>query len=237
MIFAKTNSTKQEVNLNTMLFNSYSETAQIIAKAWNTQLAITVKPCTGTDANGIRQYAEDKSQMIVTSITPDNAICLVEGFEANVLPAIHNGDTASVSIVMGNIDQRKILTVGYDKNYAYFSIAVNLDSNGKAGTEIRHTFNKKEYLVDYNPSIGGAVEKSVEVELFNFMEKVKAVKDLSPVIAHSIKFNEMSRAAFSNNYNNNYTNNNTQANTQINTSGYQAQTTTTEDSDMGFLPF
>ena len=235
MLFGKSNNTKQEVNLNTMLYNSYSETAQIIAKAWNNQLSITVKPCVGTDANGVRQYAADNSQVIYTSITPENAICLVEGFETNVLPAIREGGTASTSIVMGSVEQRKVLTIGYDKNHAYFSIALNLDSEGKAGTEIRHVFNKKEYLVDYNPSIGNATEKSVEVELLNFMEKVKAVKDLSPIIAHSIKYNEMSRAAFANNMNNN-TQSNQNAQNNYN-SGYTANTTNTEGSDLSFLQF
>jgi len=234
MYYGKPTTTKQEVNLNTNLFTSFSDTAQINAGAWNNQLSIKVKPCVGTDANGMRQYAGDNSQIITTSITPQNAICLVEGFEANVLPAVRGEkESGSASIVMGNAEQRKILTVGYENNKAYFSIAINLDSNGKAGTEIRHTFNKKEYLVDYNPSTGNPTEKSVEVELFDFMNKIKSVKDLSPVIAHSIKYNEMNRASFANNYANN-----NQANTaQNDNSGYQAQTITTEGSDMSFLPF
>jgi hypothetical protein len=236
MLFGKPTTTKQEVNVNTNLYSSYSETAQLIAKAWNNQLSITIKPCVGTDANGVRQYAEDKSQFIITSITPENAICLVEGFEADVLPAVRGmKESGSASIAMGNIEQRKILTIGYDKDHSYLSIAVNLDANGKAGGEIRHIFNKKEYLIDYNPSVGNATEKVVEADLFNFMEKVRSVKDLSPIIAHSIKYNEASRASFASNYTNNANQNNT--NIQNDNSGYQAPVTTTEGSDMSFLPF
>lgn len=233
MFFAKGNNSNQQPNLNTALYTSYSETAQVIAGAWNTQLSVKIKPCVGQDASGIRQYAEDKSQIISTSITPENAITLIEGFEAVVLPAI-KGEKASgsASIVMGSADQRKILTVGYENGNAYLSIAVALDENGKAGGEIKHTFNKKSYLVDYNPAVGSPVEKSVEADLFNFIEKVKSVKDLAPVVAHSIKYNDMNRAAYSGGTTNNQTNATPSQN--VNT-GYQAPVTTS--TDMDFLPF
>lgn len=238
MFYSKANNTKQEVNLNTNFYTSYSETAQVNAGGWNKQLSVTIKPCVGQDANGIRQYAEDRSQVINTSITPENAICLVEGFEASVLPAVRGEKpSGSASIVMGGQDQRKILTVGYENGNAYLSIAVALDENGKAGGEIKHIFNKKSYLVDYNPSVGNAVEKSVEVDLFNFIEKVRSVKDLAPVVAHSIKYNEMNRTAFTGNSGNTngsaYQNNTNAQHTPV--GGYQAPESTS--TDMSFLPF
>lgn len=236
MFFAKGNNTKQEINLNTNFYTSYSETAQVTAGGWNNQLSIKIKPCVGQDANGIRQYAEDRSQIISTSITPENAICLTEGFDTVVLPAIRGErPSGSASIVMGTAEQRKVLTIGYEDGNAYLSIAVALDENGKAGGEIRHIFNKKNYLVDYSPSVGSHEEKSVEVDLFNFIDKVRAVKDLAPITAHSIKYNEMTRSAFTGNSNtagNNYSNN-TQSQTP--SSGYQAPVSTA--SDLDFLPF
>jgi hypothetical protein len=236
MFYAKANNTKQEVNVNTNFYTSYSDTAQVTVGGWNTQLSLKVKPCIGQDANGIRQYAEDKSQIVITSITPENALTLVAGFEAEVLPAV-NGEKESgaASIVMGNADQRKILTIGYADGNAYLSVAVALDETGKAGGEIKHTFSKKSYLVDYNPATGYPVEKIVEADLFNFMEKVRSVKDLAPVTAQSIKYNEMNRAAFSGNgggNTNTYQTNSTPA--QVNT-GYQAPVS--NSTDMDFLPF
>lgn len=238
MFYAKANNTKQEVNLNTNFYTSYSETAQVTAGGWNNQLSVKIKPCVGQDANGIRQYAEDKSQIVSTSITPENALALIEGFEAEVLPAI-KGEKSSgaASIVMGSAEQRKILTVGYSNGNAYLSVAVALDENGKAGGEIKHTFSKKTYLVDYNPSVGNPIEKSVESDLFNFIEKVRSVKDLAPITAHSIKYNELSRAAFSGNSSVANTNNyhsNVSTPSQGNT-GYQAPVTNSADLD--FLPF
>ena len=237
MFYNKATNTKQEVNLNTNLFNSYSETAQVTAGAWNNQLSVKIKPCVGQDANGIRQYAEDRSQVISTSITPENAIALIEGFEAQVLPAI-KGEKSSgaASIVMGNVDQRKVLTIGYENGNAYLALAVSLDENGKAGGEIRHTFNKKSYLVDYNPSVGNAVETIVEADLYNFMDKVRSVKDLAPVTAHAIKYHEMNTAAYSggkNVPNGNSYQNQVPAN---NTPSYQAPVSTANNMD-DFLPF
>ena len=234
MFYSKSTNTKQEINLNTNFYTSYSETAQVMAGGWNNQLSVKIKPCVGQDANGIRQYAEDKSQVISTSITPENAICLVEGFEKEVLPAVI-GEKArgSVSIVMGNADQRKILTVGYDNGAAYLSIAVSLDEAGRAGGEIRHTFNKKGYLSDYDPSVGNPTEHMVESDLFNFMDKVRAVKELAPVTAHAIKYNEMNRAAFTGNSN---ANTNYQNSIPTPTNSYQAPVSMA-GSDMDFLPF
>ena len=124
-MFFKSNNSRQEINLNTSLYTSFSETAQLNAGAWNKQLSINLKPCVGKDANGLRQYAEDRSQIISTSITPENAIALITGFEKEVLPAI-NGvkDNGSVSIVISadNGDARKILTVGYEDGIAYLSM-------------------------------------------------------------------------------------------------------------------
>ena len=236
MFYSKANNTKQEINLNTNFYTSYSETAQVTAGGWNNQLSVKIKPCVGQDANGIRQYAEDRSQIISTSITPENAICLIEGFEAQVLPAI-KGDksSGSASIVMGTAEQRKVLTVGYENGNAYLSIAVALDETGKAGGEIKHAFNKKSYLVDYKPEVGNAIEQSVEADLFNFMDKVRAVKDLAPVVAHSIKYNDMNRSAFSGN--NATTGNSYQNNSQNQSGGYQYQAPVTTTTDMDFLPF
>ena len=203
MFYGRNNQT-QGVNVNTNFYNSFSDTAQIIVGGWNQQLSIKVKPCVGKDANGVRQFAEDRSQILSTSITPDNALTLIEGFEKQVLPAIRGEKpSGSASIVMGNAESRKILTVGYENGNAYLSIATNLDNVGKAGSEIKHIFNKRSYLVDYIPEQGNANECFYEADLFNFMEKIKGAQNLIPMTAHSIKYNEASRAAYNGNNNGN----------------------------------
>ena len=230
-MFFKSNNSRQEINLNTSLYTSFSETAQLNAGAWNKQLSINLKPCVGKDANGLRQYAEDRSQIISTSITPENAIALITGFEKEVLPAI-NGvkDNGSVSIVISadNGDARKILTIGYEDGIAYLSIAIGINETGVASNVIKHTFNKRQYLTNYVSTSGSAEEIFVETDLINFMNKVYAVKDLSPIIAHSVKYNDMIKAAYQRT-NQNYQNSTPQQNFQANTTNVNSM----ED----FLPF
>ena len=230
-MFFKSNNSRQEINLNTSLYTSFSETAQLNAGAWNKQLSINLKPCVGKDANGLRQYAEDRSQIISTSITPENAIALIAGFEKEVLPAI-NGvkDNGSVSIVISadNGDARKILTVGYEDGIAYLSIAIGINETGVASNVIKHTFNKRQYLTNYVSTTGSAEEIVVETDLINFMNKVYAVKDLSPIIAHSVKYNDMIKAAYQRT-NQNYQNSTPQQN-------FQAKTTNVNSME-DFLPF
>ena len=179
-MFFRSNNSRQEINLNTNLYTSFSETAQLNVGAWNKQLSIQLKPCVGKDANGLRQYAEDKSQIINTSITPENAIALITGFEKEVLPAIK--------------------------------------------------FNKKMYLTDYVSSTGSAQEVIVETDLINFMNKVYSVKDLSPIIPHAIKYNDMVKAA----YQQKFSNQNYQNSTPNQT--FQANVTNVNNME-DFLPF
>lgn len=230
-MFFKSNNSRQEINLNTSLYTSFSETAQLNVGAWNKQLSINLKPCVGKDANGLRQYAEDRSQIISTSITPENAIALITGFEKEVLPAI-NGvkDNGSVSIVISadNGDARKILTIGYEDGIAYLSIAIGINETGVASNVIKHTFNKRQYLTNYVSTTGSAEEVFVETDLINFMNKVYAVKDLSPIVAHSVKYNDMIKAAYQRT-NQNYQNSTPQQNFQANTTNVNSM----ED----FLPF
>ena len=232
MFYSRTNSNRQEVNLNTNFFNSYSDTCHVQVGGWNQQLSVKFKPCVGTDANGIRTYAEDKSQIVSTSITNENALALIEGFEATVLPAIRGEkESGTVSIVMGSDDNRKVLTVGYKDGNAFISISIGLNEVGAAQQTITHTFNKKNYLEEYDPATGNAPEKSVEVELFSFMNKVRKVDDLIPVQAHSNRYYDMVRPVGSGGQSNTGFNNQRSAPQQ--NSGYQAPTTTA--SDMDFL--
>lgn len=236
-MFFRSNNSRQEINLNTNLYTSFSETAQLNVGAWNKQLSIQLKPCVGKDANGLRQYAEDKSQIINTSITPENAIALITGFEKEVLPAINGKkDSGSVSIIISpdNSEARKILTIGYEVGEedagAYLSIALGINETGVASNIIKHKFNKKMYLTDYVSSTGSAQEVIVETDLINFMNKVYSVKDLSPIIPHAIKYNDMVKAA----YQQKFSNQNYQNSTPNQT--FQANVTNVNNME-DFLPF
>ena len=191
MFYGAKTTNKQEVNVNTSFLVSFSDTAMLSVGAWNRNLSIQLKPCTGVNADGVKQYADDRSQYITTSITPDNAIALAEGFEKEILPCMRGEkESGAVSIVMGDADKRKVLTIYYEDGESYLGIATELDSVGKSQKELRHKFNKRSYLVDYNPMEGNAVEKFVDSDLISFMNKVREVEWLSPVIPHAIRYND-----------------------------------------------
>ena len=229
MFYSRTNQQRQEVNLNTNFFNSYSDTCHVQVGGWNQQLSVKFRPFVGTNADGICTYADDKNQIISTSITNENALALLEGFEASVLPAVRGEkESGTASIVMGTDDARKILTIGYKDGNAFISISIGLNEVGAAQQTITHVFNKKSYLEKYDPATGGAPEKSVEVELFSFMNKVRKVDDLVPMTAHSIRYYDTARPVNNSGFN--------KSSTPTQQTDYQAPTSTASSS-MDFLPF
>lgn len=231
----RTNNNGNGVNLNSKLYTSFSDTCMLTLTAWNTQLSIRVHPMNGVNADGIRQYAQDLSDCISTALTVENAIALLDGIETIILPAIkdksHTGDV-SVSVSMGSNDNRKVLTIKTDGTDVFFGIATNVSENGIADDTnvLWHKFNKRSYLIGYDNKTGSGEEIAVNTDFYNFVKKVETIYQLNSVVAHSINFHNMSKAAFSNpntGYNNN-NNNNGGFTSQTNT-GYQAPVTSSND--------
>ena len=82
MFFGKSNFGGNNINVNTNgLFQSYSDTSLVTVGAWNQQLSVKIRPAIGKDENGLTQYAQNKEQIINTSITQENAIVLVKAYE------------------------------------------------------------------------------------------------------------------------------------------------------------
>lgn len=219
------------VNVNTNFFISYSETSMIKVGGWNRQLSIKVHPATGKDANGLTQYVQDTNQVISTSITEDNAIALSTKYEE------YGGDKAvgekkplSISVPIGSAENRKVLTISYDGTDAYFELALNVNNNGVASQTIKHKFNKKPIVENYNATTGEGTEVQVETELINFMKKVSGVQNLVPMTAHSIKFNNALTSAYSQGINVGGTGGNQGNN------NYSAPSSNA-DPNMDFLPF
>lgn len=233
MFFRGSNNNNNGINVNTSFFTSYSDTAMVKLGGWNQQLSLKVHPFVGKDAEGVNQYAQDQSQLIITSITQDNAKILESGFEDNIKDAIKN-KTASkkYSISVGVNEKRKIISIFYDGKDAYLEVVTGVSENGIASDEnvLRHKFNKKSCLVDYDYKDGSGVEQEIEVEFLNFMDKIKSAKDLTPIVAHSIQYSNAVRNSFKGR------NNNQHNNIGENTS-YSAPVTSNLSDNMDFLPF
>lgn len=196
MFYPKSNNNSNGVNVNTTLFTSYSDVAMVVVGGWNKQLSIKVYPATGKDASGLTQYVQEQSQIIITSLTQEKAISFWESYVKEVKPAVEKKEAKKVSIPVGKEDSFKVLSVGFDGTDAYLEIALNVDASGVSHNVIKHKFNKITTTVDYNPETGAGVDKVIEGELESFMNKVEFAKFLSPIIAHSINYNNANKAAY-----------------------------------------
>ena len=85
------------VNVNTRLYTSYSDTAMVVMGAWNSQLSLKVHPFKGLNADGVRQYAQDNTEIINTSITIDNAHALIEAIDNTFDAAVKERRISSYS--------------------------------------------------------------------------------------------------------------------------------------------
>lgn len=221
MFFGKSNE-KSDVSVNTTFYTSYSSTCLLTVGGWNRNLTVKFAPAVGKDSNGLTQYSTDNANIVNTVIREDNAIALLEGFKNIIEPAIKNGTDKDnrVSITMGQDDKRKCLTIGYDGKDAYVEICVGVKDDGTAddANTIRHVFNKKSYMVDYNHNDGSGEEVVTEADFFNFMKKIEKSQELVPMTAHSVKYSKACQKTYGkqSNYNsNNSSDNNYQSPTNV----------------------
>ena len=222
------------VNVNTKLYTSYSDACMVTIGGWNMNLSVKFHPFKGVNADGVRQYAQDNSEVISTSLTVDNTTALLKGIKEEINPAIEGKKAASVSVPMGAGDNRKMLTVSTDGEKVLLSIAIHVDENGIASAEnvLTHQFNTKDYMKGYDPSNGNGDIVTVNADYINFVKKLESIYDIAPVIPHAINYNNAVKASFSNK----------QASNNQNVSGsasssYDAPTTNYTGDMADFLPF
>ena len=205
------NNNGNAVNVNTHFFNSYSETSLLRVGGWNQQLSIRLQPATGKDSSGVTMYAQDQSQILSTSLSQDSAIVLYDGFKKEIEPCL-DAHIASkkISTQVSNGDTKKIISIYYDGNDAYLEIATSVNDQNITTDQnvITHKFNKRTYMVNYDYHTGQATEtKTIESDFLNFMDKVEKVKDMTPVVVHTMKYANAVKNTFSNNNNQNTGNN------------------------------
>ena len=201
------NNNGNAINANTHFFNSYSETSLLRVGGWNQQLSIRLQPATGKDSSGVTMYAQDQSQILSTSLSQDSAIVLYDGFKKEIEPCL-DAHIASkkISTQVSNGDTKKIISIYYDGNDAYLEIATSVNDQNITTDQnvITHKFNKRTYMVNYDYHTGQVTEtKTIESDFLNFMDKVKKVKDMTPVVVHTMKYANAVKNTFSNNNQNN----------------------------------
>lgn len=184
------------VSTNCMV--SYGDTTKLTVSYWNTQLSIKMAPCVGVNEDGLRSYADDKSQIIMTALTPDNLYSLKEAFASMLKPAIDAGTASSISVTVGNAPSKKIVTIGYDGTDMFIAITVNVDDRGIGNAGLTHKFKKTGIIKDYDPSIGVSDTKNIESEFAKFWSFVDGCYFATTgAIAHANRYSDATRASFS----------------------------------------
>ena len=198
MFIGRVNNNTNTVNVNTKLFTSYSDTCMLTVGAWNTQLSLKFHPAKGQNADGVRQYAQDKSEIISTSLTIDNASVLLRGIKDKLEDAIKNKKAEKISIPISSGENKKILTLGYDGTNTFVSITIGVSEDGTAPetNELVHKFNQRSYFVGYDVTTGTGDQVVTESDYDNFVEMLKGIYDLVPTNAHSINYNSSLRQNF-----------------------------------------
>lgn len=231
MFGVKPNNNGNGVNVNTALFSSYSDTCKVTIGAWNLQLSVKFHPFKGVNADGIRQYAQDNSEIVNTALTIDNTITLLEAIKKDFEPALAAGEAKEVSVLIGSGNNRKMLSVQTDGTDVFLVIYVNVQEDGTVQNPeqnmLKHKFNKREYMVGYNCTTGSGEQKTVNADYENFVKKLESIYDLAPATAHAINYSNAVKSAGSNR----------QAANMNAAPQYSAPTTTYNGGDMGFLPF
>lgn len=202
-------------SVTTRLYTSYSDTASLVVSAWNEQISIRLSPLKGRTAEGIRQYSNDNNECIITALSMDNVTALLEGIHQVILPAINENKSANVTVITSSGQAKKTLVIATNSNEVTLTVYVGVNDNNIADPNncIYHTFNKKEYISNYNPIDGSGKPIIVESDFIGFMRKLDEVYKLSSAIVHAFKKNEAYKNAYSgskNNYssgNNNYQSN------------------------------
>lgn len=232
MFMGKATNNNNGVNVNSALYTSYSDACMVKVSAWNTNLSIKFHPMKGVNADGIRQYAQDNTEIISTSLTVDNTSALLEAIKNKFASAVEEKREESVSVVMGAAENRKVLTLKTDGNDIYLSIAIGVNDQGitNSNNVLTHTFNKKEYIVGYDPTTGSGEKVFANADYDNFVEKLKDIYKLTAATAHAINYNNALKSSFSNK--------SAMTNNMNTNPGYSAPSINYSGSDMGdFLPF
>lgn len=189
------------VNVNTAVCSYYSDSCQLKVSLWNDKFSIKFAPLKGINADGLRMYAQDRADIISTSLSSDNIIALNEGIDNVIMPALENGAEAEISVTISSGENRKVLTIKTTANKDVLMILyLGVSDNGVAtGDKIQHLFNKREYMTSYNPETGENTAIEVNTDFINFKDKLESFRKTTAATSHAIKYDNAIGATFKNN--------------------------------------
>ena len=234
-------------NVNTTFKMMFSDLSSLNIGGWNQQLSLKIVPSTGVDANGMRQY--DQNRRASTALYPEKAIALAKGIKEVLIPAMEKVKAGedleaplAVSVSMGSNEKKNVLSVEYKKDeqgipHFYLTLCQMLrpDNTVDPQNVYSYKFGTAAYVVGYN-QVTGAYDKEekVESEFDVFYQILGRATDILPIAAHGVRYSNSIGSKFT-------PNNNQQSNSGYSTASaanafYEAPVTSFSGSEMG-LPF
>ena len=106
--FNNNSSFNRQRSITTNYQTFFGNDSKLTLAGWNDRLSIKIAPTKGMNPDGLRMYASDISEILTTAFSKEAAISLLEGIAAKIIPALENKENASVGIITGVNETKKL---------------------------------------------------------------------------------------------------------------------------------
>ena len=191
MAYNNNNRRSVSTNIKTL----YGDTASMSLSYWNDMISIKLNPCTGTNADGIRQY--DRNRSFSTALSIQKSKALVDLIEENILPLIKSVSEGNklerpvnVAVQCGAKKAMVIIQYSNDDRGKPFVCLYGYTSSNDDGTceqqnMYAYKFGKTSVIKNYNPNTGEGDVVQVESEFEFFYNTLKNLDNAFGASSHS----------------------------------------------------
>ena len=191
MAYNNNNRRSVSTNIKTL----YGDTASMSLSYWNDMISIKMNPCTGTNADGIRQY--DRNRSFSTALSIQKSKALVDLIEENILPLIKSVSEGNklehpvnVAVQCGAKKAMVIIQYSNDDRGKPFVCLYGYTSSNDDGTceqqnMYAYKFGKTSVIKNYNPNTGEGDVVQVESEFEFFYNTLKNLDNAFGASSHS----------------------------------------------------
>lgn len=191
MAYNNNNRRSVSTNIKTL----YGDTASMTLSYWNDMISIKMNPCTGTNADGVRQY--DRNRSFSTALSIQKSKALVDLIEENILPLIKSVSEGNklehpvnVAVQCGVKKAMVIIQYSNDDRGKPFVCLYGYTSSNDDGTceqqnMYAYKFGKTNVIKNYNPNTGEGDVVQVESEFEFFYNVLKNQASAFGAASHS----------------------------------------------------
>ena len=191
MAYNNNNRRSVSTNIKTL----YGDTASMSLSYWNDMISIKMNPCTGTNADSVRQY--DRNRSFSTALSIQKSKALVDLIEENILPLIKSVSEGNklehpvnVAVQCGVKKAMVIIQYSNDDRGKPFVCLYGYTSSNDDGTceqqnMYAYKFGKTNVIKNYNPNTGEGDVVQVESEFEFFYNVLKNQASAFGAASHS----------------------------------------------------